>query len=123
MIGGTTMLIVAVLVIALWIIIEFSKVKHKIYAIVIIGFILFSYLSVTVAFKDTDTDFTTLTGMASAVDIYFSFLVSASRNMMTLTGNAIDMDWVNASESDIEIPESINEAIDEAKEEFVRARR
>jgi len=90
---GVTFLVVAIAVVAIWIIIELKRLKHKIFAICLIALIIFSYLSAAFLFKDQDLDFTSIDGLLAAGDIYFSWLASVGQNLWSLSGNAIRMDW------------------------------
>jgi len=92
---GVTLFIVAVLVIAIWIIIEIKRLKHKIFAFFLIGLILFTYFSFMITLKNEHIDYTSVSGMIEAGKIYLSWLVSVFENIKTITVNAIHMDWVN----------------------------
>ena len=93
MVIGATFFIIAVLVISIWVIIEMKRMKHKIFAIVLIALILFSYLSATIIFREHDVDFKTAPGVIDAGKIYFSWLSSVFVNFKTITTNAIHMEW------------------------------
>ncbi len=93
MVIGMTLFIVSILIIAIWVIIEIKRFKHKIFAIFLIGLILFAYLSFTFVIKGQDMDFKTVPGVMKATRLYFSWLGSAFENLKTITTNAIDMDW------------------------------
>ncbi len=90
---GITIFVVAALVIAIWVIVALKRVRHKIFAIFLIGLILFLYFSSTFVFKDKEMDFTTISGLTTASTLYFSFLSSIFGNVKTITTNAIKMDW------------------------------
>ena len=93
MIIGTTFFIMAVLVVAIWVLIEVKRMKHKIFAIILIALIIFSYVSASVIFKEQDIDFKTVPGLIDASKIYFSWLGSVFGNLKTITANVIKMDW------------------------------
>ncbi|MBU1136038.1 MAG: hypothetical protein KJ559_00830 [Nanoarchaeota archaeon] len=93
MVIGITLLIIGILIAAIWIIIEFKRLKHKLFAIFLIGLILFAYLSFTFTFKGQDLDFKTIPGMIEASKLYFSWIGSAFGNMKSITTNAVKMDW------------------------------
>ena len=42
---GVTVFVVAILIIAIWVVVEMKRMRHKILAIFLIGLVLFSYLS------------------------------------------------------------------------------
>ncbi len=86
-------LVVGILVFVLWGMIEVNKVKHKIYAIVLIGILLFIFISGTTVFKNKNIDFTSVDGIFQAGKIYFSFLGNIGKNVFSITANAVNMDW------------------------------
>lgn len=90
---GITIFIVAALVIAIWIVIELKRVRHKIFAMFLIGLILFLYFSSAFVFKEKEVDLQSITGITSAVKVYFSWLGSIFVNLKSITSNAIGMDW------------------------------
>jgi uncharacterized membrane protein len=93
MVIGVTLIVVGVLIAAIWIIIEMQRMKHKLYAVLLIALILFLYLTVTFALKGQDIDLKTVSGLGKAVGIYFNFIVSSLGNLKTLTSHAVQMDW------------------------------
>jgi len=97
---GVWLFVVAVLVIAIWIIIEVKRLRHKIFAIILIGLILFSYISVSVLFRGEDIDFKTVPGLMKAGKIYVSWLGSVFGNMKSITTHAVKMDWTSVNQTD-----------------------
>jgi len=93
MVISTTLIIVCILIIGIWVLIEIKRLKHKLFAIFLIGFILFSYFSVAAIFKDSEINFKTSEGLIEAGNIYFSWLYSVSMNVKSITINAIKMNW------------------------------
>jgi hypothetical protein len=91
---GVTLFIIAVVVIFIWVAVEIKRMKHKIFAVILIGMILLAYVSFVVVFKDQDVDFTSVSGIIEGTGIYFSFLSSIFSNLLTITSHAIKMDWV-----------------------------
>jgi len=90
---GVTVFVVAILIIAIWIIIEMKRMRHKVFAIFLIGLILFSYLSFTFVFKNQEIDLTSIEGIRDASGLYFSWLGAIFSNLKSITSNAINMDW------------------------------
>ena len=93
MVVGLTIFIIAVLIIAIWLVIEVKRLRHKIFAIFLIALILFLYISATIVFKEQNIDFKTASGMVKAANLYFSWLGSIFGNMKSVTSYAIKMDW------------------------------
>ncbi|MAG78877.1 hypothetical protein CMI40_00690 [Candidatus Pacearchaeota archaeon] len=92
---GVAMLVISVLVIAIWVIIEIKRLKHKLFAILLIGLILFAYLGTFIVFKGQNVDYKTVPGLIDATKTYFSWLGSIFGNLKTITSNAIKMNWKN----------------------------
>ena len=95
MVIGITVLIIGVLIAAIWIIIELKRIKHKLFAVFLIGLILFVYISFTFAINGQNLNLKTVEGLIEASKLYFSWLGSAFGNMKSITANAINMDWSN----------------------------
>ena len=90
---GLTLFIVAILIIAVWVIIEMKRFRHKLLAIFLIALILFTYISFSVTLKGKDIDYKSISGLTSATKLYFSWLGSIFTNIKTITTNAINMKW------------------------------
>ncbi len=90
---GVTVLIIAALIAAIWIIIEVKRMKHKIFAIFLIAIILFLYFSFTLATNGKELDFKSIEGIKSAGQIYLSWLGGFFSNVKTLAGNVIHLNW------------------------------
>jgi len=93
MVIGTTFIVISVLIIAIWVIIEIKRLKHKLFAIFLIGLILLGYFSFTYSISGQNIDLKTIPGMMEASKLYFSLVVSFFGNMRSITTNAIKMDW------------------------------
>ena len=93
MVVGITIFIIVALIIAIWIIVEAKRMRHKIFAIFLIALILFLYISSTFVFKGHDIDFKTVSGMTTATKLYFSWIGSIFGNMKSITTSAVKMDW------------------------------
>ena len=91
--SGTSFFVVVLLVISIWIIIEIRRFRHKIFAIFLIMFILFLYISAIVVFNGQEIDLTSISGIVSATKFYFSWLGSLGGNIKTIAANVINLDW------------------------------
>ncbi len=98
MIAGMSLFILAAVIIVIWVLIEVKRMKHKLFAIFLIGLIIFSYVSMSVVFSDSEINVKTIPGAISAGKIYFSWLGSLFGNMKSITSHAISLDWVNSTE-------------------------
>ncbi|MDP2628720.1 MAG: hypothetical protein Q8P15_02380 [Nanoarchaeota archaeon] len=103
MVIGATFLVIAAAVIIIWVFLELSHFKHKILTVLLIGFILFLYLSTTMVFRGKDVDIQSVSGISEATGIYFSWLGSFFGNLKTVTSNVIHMDW---GSSDVPVNET-----------------
>lgn len=93
MVIGITLFIIAVLIIAVWVVIEMKRMRHKLFAVFLIGLILFLYISSAFVFKEQDIEWKSVSGVIKATKIYFSWLGSAFGNLRSITSYAIKMDW------------------------------
>ena len=93
MVIGTTLLVVGILIVGIWVFIEFKRFKHKLLAIFLILLIIFTYVSFLVTLKGKDINFRSIDGIKEAGTLYFSWLGSVFGNLRTITTNAIRMDW------------------------------
>ena len=96
---GVSFFVLAALITTVWVFIEFKRMKHKIFAIILIGLILFGYLSVGFVFEDKKVDYKTVPGLMDAGKVYFSWLTSVFVNIKVITTNTIKMDWKSNSSS------------------------
>ncbi len=96
---GITLFIVAILIIAIWVIIEVKRLRHKIFAIFLIALILFTYISFTITLKGEDIDMTTIPGVMAASKLYMSWLLASFNNLKSITAQAISLDWTPKNQS------------------------
>ena len=87
------LILVLVLVVAIWLIIEFKRFRHKILAVFLILLILFTYFSFSAVIKGKDIDLKTFAGMKEAGKMYFLWIGNMFKNVKTVTTNAINMSW------------------------------
>jgi hypothetical protein len=96
---GVTFFIVAFLVIAIWLIIEFKRLKHKLFAFFLIGLIIFTYFSFTASIKGHEVDFSSPSGMLEAGKLYLSWLGGVFGNFKSITAYAFKQDWKSPDEN------------------------
>lgn len=85
--------ILAVVIVAIWLLIETKRYKHKVFAIFVIVLIVLFYISTFHVYKDRDINFKSVSGIVESVKLYFIWLGSIAYNFKTITANAIKMDW------------------------------
>jgi len=90
---GITLFIISILIAGIWIFIELQRFRHKIFAIFLIGLILFTYVSFILTIKGSDLDLGTVPGLVQAGKLYFVWLGSVFDNMKTVTAQVIGMNW------------------------------
>ena len=90
---ATSLVILLALVAGIWVLVEFRRLKHKIWAFVLIGLIVFAYLSITLVLREQDINYKSPSGVFQASSVYFSWLGSLLGNFRTMTAHAINLDW------------------------------
>ena len=96
---GVTFFIVAALVISVWVIIEFKRLKHKLLAMFLIALIIFTYVGFSISLKNNDTDLKTIPGVLDAGKIYLAWLSGLFGNFRTITAYAFKQDWQTQDEN------------------------
>ena len=90
---GVTFFVIGILIAAIWILVELKRMRHKLFAVFLIGLILFSYLSFTLVLKDKGVNLKTISGLMEGGKIYLSWLGSLFGNVKSITGHVIGLDW------------------------------
>ena len=90
---GVALFVTIIAVVAIWVVLEVKRLKHKLFAIFLIGLVLFGYLSFSYTMRNNNIDLTTISGLFDASKIYLSWLAGAFDNIKFLTANAVKMDW------------------------------
>ena len=90
---SATLILVIILVVAIWLIIEFKRFRHKILAVFLILLIVFTYFSFSAVIKGHALDLKTPDGLKEAGKLYLVWLGHAFKNVKVVTSNAISMDW------------------------------
>lgn len=116
---STTFFVIAVLVIAIWVIIEIKRLKHKLLAIFLIGIILFTYISFNMSLKNHELDLSTVPGIIEAGKIYTSWLSGVFVNVKSITAYASKQNWKDYNRTNENLNRTINEVEDEGKIEIV----
>lgn len=86
-------LIIVLILLGIFIFLSVLRMRHKllwIFIILIISFLIFSYVMV---FKGKKVDLTTTDGVAAVAQNYLSWLGLVWDNTKTVTGDAINMNW------------------------------
>ncbi len=99
--SATSLIIVSLVIITVWILLEIKRLKHKIFLISSVFLIISLYFGAIVVFQDRNIDFTSYSGMVDATKIYFSWLGSVFGNLKIITAGATQLDWKNVNETSI----------------------
>jgi hypothetical protein len=92
-IGKFSLFVLAVFIILIWVLFEVKRMRHRLFAIFFVGFMLFTYFSAYFVFQSEDINYKTIPGLISAGKIYFSWLSNVFGNLKIVTANVIQMDW------------------------------
>ena len=90
---GGTIFIIAILIIAVWLIFEAKRARHKFFAIFLIVLIIFTYFSFTLSIKGRNIDFGSASGWIEAGGLYLNWLGHIFSNVKSITANVVKMDW------------------------------
>ncbi|MGD9276678.1 MAG: hypothetical protein PVJ67_05885 [Candidatus Pacearchaeota archaeon] len=93
MVIGFTLFMISALIIGIWVLIEVKRMKHKVFAILLIALILFSYVSSAYVFRGHDIQWNTIPGVLEGTKLYFSWLGSVFFNLKSITSYTINMNW------------------------------
>ncbi len=85
--------VIAILIVAIWLLYGFKRIKHKFLAIFLIALVLFSFLSFGAVFGNRDISIKNVSDLGNVVKIYFSWLGSIFGNVKSITADAVKMDW------------------------------
>lgn len=90
---GVTFFIIAAAIVLIWFFVEIKRLKHKLWAIFLIGLILFTYLSFTASLKNSNVDLDSVGGVVDAGKLYVSWLSGVFVNLKSVTAFATKQDW------------------------------
>jgi len=91
--SGTTLIIIALVFIVVWVLLEIKRFKHKIFLISFVVLIVFLYIGVIVVLQDKQVDLKSISGIMGFTKIYFSWLGSILGNLKLITSNVVQMNW------------------------------
>jgi hypothetical protein len=96
---NTIIITIAAIILGIWIIFGFKRMRHKMLALFLIALVLFSFFSFNSAFKEKDFSINSLSDLGTGMKIYLSWFVNIFGNLKTLSGQVIKMDWEGNSTS------------------------
>jgi len=92
---GVSLFIVAILIAAIWILVEFKRLRHKFFALGLIALILFTYITFSITLRGKDVNLKTVPGLIQAGELYLTWLGSVFFNLKSITAHAINLDWTD----------------------------
>ena len=92
-----TWIIVIAAVLGILFIAKLSHLKHKFSMIFLVLFVLLLYLSFAKVASIHSVDLGSVSGFASGMKVYLSWIGNAFDNMRVITGNAARVDWFSNS--------------------------
>tara|TARA_Y100000310_G_scaffold288212_1_gene313655 strand:+ start:2868 stop:3194 length:327 start_codon:yes stop_codon:yes gene_type:complete len=95
-------LIIGVLLVLGIIAIKMNHMRHRVFIILLVLLAFFIYGTVTVVNSTNEMDLTSSEGFLDAAKLYFGWLANGVKNMRTITGNVIKMDWTSTNGTFIE---------------------
>ncbi|MCL5018349.1 MAG: hypothetical protein M1416_01115 [Candidatus Pacearchaeota archaeon] len=90
---GVIFFIVAVLIVAVWVLFKLKAVQHKFITFLLIVLILFSFFSFYLAFNGKDISIKKISDLEKVTNLYFSWLGNVFNNMKFITTQAVKMNW------------------------------
>jgi hypothetical protein len=90
---GMIIFIIVVLIIAIWMIFGFKRIKYKFLVLFLMALVLFSIFSFNSAFKGKDLSVNNISDLGKIIKVYFSWLGNVFTNLKTISGQAVKMDW------------------------------
>ena len=90
MVMGNAIWIIGVSVISLWILFKVIRLRRKLFVIILIGLILFGYLSFSAALQGHKVDLGNFEGVSKTFGIYFSWIGSSFGSTQSITSKAVE---------------------------------
>ena len=113
MMSPVALLVISAIVIVIWVLIEFKRLEHKLFAYFLIGLVLVVAASFSLVTSSYDIDYGSASGLLTAGKVYFSWLGSAFTNVKTITTQAVKLDWeMNESVEQVDLKKSFNEVLE-----------
>lgn len=107
---GVPFLVIILLVAAIWVLLEFKRMRHKFFGIFIIGLILFTYFGFAASLNGQSVNLTTLSGWGKAGELWFSWFSNIFTQVKSITAYAIHLNW-STTNSTKAAPNIVNNSI------------
>jgi len=96
---GVTFFVIVVFIILIWFFSKIKRMRHKIWALFLIGLILFTYISFTVSLRDHDVKLNSVSGVIDAGKLYISWLGGVLFNIKSISAYAVKQNWKEYDDS------------------------
>jgi hypothetical protein len=93
MVFSTVLFVIVGLIAAIWLLFGFKRMKHKLFAIILIAIVLFVFFSFNFAFNGKEISINSVSDLGKTFRVYFSWFGNIFGNLKTITGQAVKMDW------------------------------
>lgn len=100
---GVTFFVIAVVIILIWFFLEIKRMRHKLWAIFLIGLILFTYISFTANLKSHDLELNSVGGVIDAGKLYMSWLGGVFTNVKSISAYATKQEWGEYDDSVVNV--------------------
>lgn len=91
--SGTTLIIISLIIIIVWVLLEIKRFRHKVFLISFVVLMVFLYVGVVAVLHNRQVDLKSISGIISFTKIYFSWLSSIVVNLKSISANVIQMNW------------------------------
>lgn len=91
--------VIGILILIAFILLKTNHFKHRAWIILIVVLALFLYVSITLVNTNHDLNVNSTEGFFNSVKIYSGWLANGFKNLKSITGNAVKMDWTSADET------------------------
>ena len=92
-------IVIAVLILVAFVLLKANHFRHRMWIFLFVVLALFLYLSITFINAKHDLDVNSTEGVLKSVKIYLGWLAHGFKNLKSITGNAIKMDWTSTDET------------------------
>ena len=91
--SGTTLIIISLIIIIVWVLLEIKRFRHKIFLISFVVLMVFLYIGVITVLHNKQINVKSVSGVISFMKIYFSWLSSVVMNLKSISANVVQMNW------------------------------
>ncbi len=90
-------IVVTILVLVGIFAIKMNHLRHRVFIILLVLLALFLYSSMTLITTKNDVSLDNGEGVLNAMELYTGWLANGFKNLKTITGNVVRMDWTSTN--------------------------